>query len=104
MLLNIYVNRMKETITEKCELIQYADDTIIFSANTNEKEALRNWEENMKKLKNCFEIHRLTINADKTEFITFCKFRKTALRDMEIHVDSKTISPYYHWEYFWIKT
>ena len=44
LLFNIHVNRMKETITENCELIQYSDDTMIFSANTNEKEALKNLE------------------------------------------------------------
>ena len=85
LLLNIYVNRMKEFITEKRELIQYADDAMTFSANTNEKEALKNLEENIKKLKNCFVIHSLTINADKTEFITFCKISKNNIvRDMEI--------------------
>ena len=52
LLFNIYVNRMKEMITKKCELIEYADDTMIFSANTNEKEALKNLEEKIEKLKN----------------------------------------------------
>ena len=100
LLSNIYVNRKKETITEKCELIQYAHDTMIFSANTNEKEALENLEKNIKKLKYFFEIHRLTINADKTEFITFCKMSKNNIvRDMEIQVDSKTISPSNHVKY-----
>ena len=100
LLFNIYVNRMKEFITEKCELIQYADDTMIFSANTNEKEALKNLEENIKKIKNFFEIHRLTINADKTEFITFCKMSKNNIvRDMESHVDGKTIPPSNHVKY-----
>ena len=100
LLFNIYVNRRKEFMTEKCGLIQYADDTMIFSANTNEKEALKNLEENIKKLKNFFEIHRLTINADKTEFITFCKMSKNNIvRDMEIHVDGKTIPPSNHVKY-----
>ena len=97
LLFNIYVNRMKEYITEKCELIQYADDTMIFSANTNEKKALKNLEENIKKVKKFFEIHRLTINGDKTEFITSCKISKNNIvRDMEIQVDGKTISPSNH--------
>ena len=88
LLFNNYVNRMKEYITEKCELTQYADVTMFFSAKTNGKEALKNLEENIKKLKNFFEIHRLTINADKTEFITFCEMSKNNIvRDMEIQVD-----------------
>ena len=62
---------------------------MIFSANTNEEEALKNLEENIKKLKNFFEIHGLPINANKTEFI--CKISKNNIvRDMEIQVDGKT--------------
>ena len=91
---------MKEFIAEKCEPIQYADDTMIFSANTNEKVALKNLEENIKKLRNFFEIHRLTINAYKTEFITFCKISKNNIvRDMDFQVDGKTISPSNHVKY-----
>ena len=51
-------------------------------------------------MKNFFEIHRLTINADKTEFITFCKMSKNNIvRDMEIQVDNKTITPSNHVKY-----
>ena len=61
----------KDAITKNCKLKQHADDTMIFSAQTNEK-TLKNFEESIKKLI-FFEIHRPTINADKTEVTTFCK-------------------------------
>ena len=43
LLFNNYVNRMKvdNQITENCEVIQYADDTKIFSASTKEKELFK---------------------------------------------------------------
>ena len=45
--------------------------------NTNEKESLKNLEENFKKLEDFFELYRLTINGDKTESDTFSNCRKT---------------------------
>ena len=70
LLFNIYVNRMKETITKNYDLLQNADDTMIISANTNEK-TLTILRKHQNILKGVFEIH-LTINAGKTDFM-FCK-------------------------------
>ena len=58
---------------ENCNLIQCADDTMIFSSHNNLTEARNNLQQTIENLVNFFESHQLTINADKTEFICFCK-------------------------------
>ena len=73
LLFNIYVNDMQQTVTENCSLIQYADDTMIFSSHSDAMQAVEKLNTNVKNLMEFFESHRLTINTDKTEFIIFCK-------------------------------
>ena len=73
LLFNIDVNSMEKSVSNNCQLVQYADDTMIYSAHQDENQAIQNLEENVKDLVHFFECHRLTINADKTEFIIFCK-------------------------------
>ena len=58
---------------KNCNLIQYADDNMIFSSHKDLKEARNNLQQTIKTHVNFFESHQLTINANKTEFICFCK-------------------------------
>ena len=71
LLFNRYVNSMRKSVSNNCQLVQYADDTMIYSAHQDENQAIQNVEENVKDQVHFFECHRLTINADKTEFIIF---------------------------------
>ena len=73
LLFNIYVNDMQQSVMENCNLIQYADDTMIFSSHNDLTEARNNLQQTIESLVNFFASHQLTINADKTEFICFCK-------------------------------
>ena len=58
---------------ENCELIQYADDTMIFSSHNDSMEARNSLLQTVECLVIFFESHQLTTNADKTECICFCK-------------------------------
>ena len=46
---------------------------MIYSAHLDQNQAIQNLEENVRKLVYFFECHRLSINADMTEFIVFCE-------------------------------
>ena len=64
---------MQQAVTENCSLIQYADDTMIFSSHSDAKQAVEKRNTNIKNLTEFFESLGLTINTDKAEFATFCK-------------------------------
>ena len=68
---------MQQSVMENCNLIQYADDTMIFGSQNDLTEARNNLQQTIESLDNFFESHQLTINADKTEFICFCNPSKT---------------------------
>ena len=72
LLLNMYVKSMRKSVSNNCQLVQYADVTMIYLDHQDENQAMQNLEENVKDLVHFFECHRLTINADKPEFIIFC--------------------------------
>ena len=73
LLFNIYVNDMQQTIGETSELVQYADDTMIYTSHGDIEEAISHLENEIDKLIHFFQSHRLTVSANKTEFIIFCK-------------------------------
>ena len=76
LLFNIYVNDMQHEVQNDCNLLQYADDTMVFKSDSNIHKAIASPEQNVKKLLIFFESHRLTINAGKSEFIIFCRKAK----------------------------
>ena len=73
LLFNIYVNDMQQMIGETSELVQYADNTMIYTSHGNIEETISLLENEIDKLIHFFQGHRLIINANKTEFIIFCK-------------------------------
>ena len=92
LLFNIYVNDMIKSISNDCQLLQYADDTMTYASHKDENQAIQHLECNVKYLVEFFERHGLTINADKTEFIIFCKPSKNAqLQNKELKVKDKII-------------
>ena len=83
---------MRKCIKNDCQLIQYADDTMVYAAHKDENIAIQNLEKNIKNLVTYSERHRLTINADKTEFIIFCKVStNNTMRNFEIEVKNQII-------------
>ena len=81
LLFNVYVNNMIERIDNSCNLVQYADDTMIFTSNKNVYDSLKALEKNIRALERYFESHLLTINASKTEFIVFSKPHKNRVME-----------------------
>ena len=71
LLFNIYVNSLHTCIDNKCTVVQYADDTMVFTSNKKIESAVESLELNVNSICDFFEKHQLTLNADKTEFITF---------------------------------
>ena len=57
-------------------IIQYADDTIFPTNNTDLKLPRHNLEQSLRKISEFYEKHRLMLNHSKTEFFTFSKKSK----------------------------
>ena len=77
---------------ESSNLVQYADDTFVFVAANCIKTGITNIERFLEKLIDYFVSHRLNINAEKTQFIVFCKPSKNALiKNVELQVRSHSI-------------
>ena len=60
-------------ITVNTKIIQYADDAIILTYNTDLKLATYNLEQSLRNISEYYEKHRLMLNHSKTEFITISK-------------------------------
>ena len=52
---NIYVNDMQQLFTDNCSLIQYADDTMIFSSHSDTKQPV----EKLDSIKNLIDFLRI---------------------------------------------
>jgi hypothetical protein len=76
LLFTLYANDMYSLVPPNCKLVQYADDTFIFSSHKNQNIATSNLEHGVNLLVDYFKMHRLTLNAKKTEFMIFCKKSK----------------------------
>ena len=73
-------------------MVQYADDTMILCSDKDENHALNKLEKDIKQFMLFFENHWLTINANKTEFILFCKPSKSNdVKSYKLHVKDQLI-------------
>ena len=92
LLFKIYVNNMVEKIDNSCNLVQYADDTMIFTSNKDVYDSLKALEKNILHLERYFESHLLTINASKTEFIVSSKPHKNrVMENLKLEVKGQFI-------------
>ena len=71
---------MQFNIVKPCELVQYASDTFLFSAATEMNGAISNRQMNIENLVTFFELHKLNLNENKTEFIVFSKQSRSHLK------------------------
>ena len=69
---------MKNSIQSPLYLVQYADDTFLFVAAKDIVTGVEYLQKGIKELSDFFAIHRLSVNAEKTEFIVFCKSSKNS--------------------------
>ena len=51
LLFNIHVNSMKQTISNQCKLVQYANDTMIQCSDEDDNHALNKLEKDIEQLK-----------------------------------------------------
>ena len=71
LLFNLYVNDLALAVDNNVKIVQYADDTFIFSSNENTDMGIHHLENNISKLLKYFSANFLKVNKDKTEFIVF---------------------------------
>ena len=64
---------LRSSVQRPTQLVQYADDTFLYSVSGSLEQSIKDIETNIKNVILFFEKHRLNINADKTEFMIFCK-------------------------------
>ena len=74
----IYVNDMIDYLPKDTQIVQYADDTMVFSSNKCLKVPNGKVENAVNILFKYFECNRLKLNCDKTELIIFCKKIKSS--------------------------
>ena len=79
-----------ESRDQNCDVAQYADDTLLFTASTDLDEACRKLEQNYGQLVKYFNMHKMQVNVDKTDFIVFKPNRNQTLNDISLEVQSKT--------------
>ena len=80
LLFNLYVNDIQERLYEGCTLVQYADDSMVFSSSIISEDALNRLQKSLNNLTEFFAENQLNLNASKSEFITF--FRKKMIAKM----------------------
>ena len=60
-----------------CKVVQYADDTLLFTEHKDLMQCLQILEESCKLAYQYFNIHSLNLNAEKTELIVITKKNKS---------------------------
>ena len=84
---------MQSIIDETCKIVQYADHIFIFVADKFVNTAKQRLANNIVKLVDYFESHRLNLNEDKTEFIVFCQNSQTKLtKNLKVQVKNHSTS------------
>ena len=72
-LFNVFVNDMQHTVTENCSLLQYADDTMIFSSHSDAKQAVEKLNTNVKNLIVFFWESKVNHQYGQNWIFFFCK-------------------------------
>ena len=88
LLFTLYVNDIIDQID--CDAAQYADDTLLFTASTDVNEACEILERNCSQLVHYFNMHKMQVNVDKTDFIVFKPKQNQTLNDICLKVQGKT--------------
>ena len=73
LLFNLYINDLFKNIPSNCKIVQYADDTLLFTENKDLKHCFQNLEKSCKLAHQNFNIHSLNLNDEKIELIVIPK-------------------------------
>ena len=71
LIFNHYINDLNKQIDKTCKIVQYADDTLLFSENNDPQKALKALKANRSLLLNNFLEHALLLNAKKNRTHSF---------------------------------
>ena len=90
LLFNIYVNDLAKIVEEDCKVVQYADDTFLFTLDTDEISSKIKLELNISKIIDFFAKSHLVLNKQKTENIVFSTRKR--LKNTVLNVDNERIA------------
>ena len=65
LIFNLYIYDLNKQIDKTCEIVQYADDTLLFCENNDPQKAIKALKANCSLLSNYFLEHSLQLNAKK---------------------------------------
>ena len=71
LLFNIYVNALVKIEEKDCTVVQCADDTFLFTSDTDEISSKTKLEPNISKFIDFFAKSQLVVNKQKTRYIVF---------------------------------
>ena len=87
---NIYVNDLAKIVENDCSVVQYADDTFLFTSDTDEISSKTKLNITSQKSLIFFAKSQLLVNKQKTEYMVF-KTRKR-LTNTVLNVDNERIA------------
>lgn len=64
----LYINDMPTTL-EKCEIVLYADDTLIYTEASTEEQCLENMKHDISKINTWLKMNKLKLNENKTKIM-----------------------------------
>ena len=71
LLFNVYFSFKRSSVPRQTQLVQYADDTFLYSASGKLEQFIKDLKTNSKNVILFFERHRLNINTDKLQLKIF---------------------------------
>ena len=90
LLFNIYVNDLAKIVEKRCTVVQYADDTFLFTLATDEISSKTKLEHNISKSIDFLAKSQLAVNKQKTEYIVFSTRKR--LTNTVLNVDNERIA------------
>ena len=81
LLFNISINDLRDQIDKKCEVVQYADETLLLASAPIQRECKTIIEKKVILLTKYFKRLKLQLNPSKTEFILFSRNRNFSESD-----------------------
>ena len=91
LLFTLYVNDMSDYI--QCNYTQYADDTLLYTAEKQLEDAILKLSQNCNKIIDYFNMHKLTVNVSKTNFLIIPPSKKSMIENNIITIQDKAIEP-----------
>ena len=83
-------NNLAKIVEEDCTVVQYADDTFLFTSDTDEILANTKLEHNISKIIDFFAKSQLVVNNQKTEYIVFSTRKR--LTNTVLNVENERIA------------